>query len=138
MLPPGRARLVTYSLPTGSFANENMIGMVDVACLTAGTAAPPVTMTLTFNATNSAAISAKRSLRPSGQRITIATLRPCPADFTQSLSKSGKPGKLSRRRAHPEKADSRELARLLRTCPAAVIAQPSSAMNSRRPMKAVI
>jgi hypothetical protein len=36
MLPPGRARLVTYPLPTGSFANENMIGMVDVACLTAG------------------------------------------------------------------------------------------------------
>jgi hypothetical protein len=76
MLPPGRARLVTYPLPTGSFANENMIGMVDVACLTAGTAPPPVTMTLTFNATSSAAISAKRSLRPSAQRITIATLRP--------------------------------------------------------------
>jgi len=30
------------------------------------------------------------------------------------MIESGKPGKLSRRRAHPEEADSRELARLLR------------------------
>jgi hypothetical protein len=64
-LPPGRARLLTYPLPTGSLANENTIGTIDVACINAGTAPPPVTMTLTFNAMNSAAISAKRSLRPS-------------------------------------------------------------------------
>ena len=37
---------------------------------------PPVTMTSTLSRTNSAAISAKRSVRPSAQRYSIATLRP--------------------------------------------------------------
>jgi hypothetical protein len=32
MLPPGRARLLTNPLPTGSLAPANTIGMVDVAC----------------------------------------------------------------------------------------------------------
>jgi hypothetical protein len=50
--------------------------MVDVARFNAGTALPPVTMTSTFIRTNSAAISAKRSGRPSAQRCSIARLRP--------------------------------------------------------------
>ena len=37
---------------------------------------PAVTMTSTLSRTNSAAISAKRSLRPSAQRYSIATVRP--------------------------------------------------------------
>ena len=39
-------------------------------------AVPAVTMTSTLSRTNSAAISAKRSLRPSAQRYSIATVRP--------------------------------------------------------------
>jgi len=50
--------------------------MVGVTCLAARAAAPTVTMTSTLSWTNSAAISAKRSLRPSAQRYSIATVRP--------------------------------------------------------------
>src|SRR6266446_2796379 len=76
-LPPGRARLATRPVPTGSPAVAKTIGMTDVACFAATTAAvPAVTMTLTLSRTNSAAISAKRSLRPSAQRYSIAKVRP--------------------------------------------------------------
>ena len=47
MLPPGLARLATSPLLTGSIATANTMGMVDVACLTVGTALPTVTMTST-------------------------------------------------------------------------------------------
>ena len=58
-------------------ATAKTIGMTDVACFAARTAAvPDVTMTSTLSRTNSAAISAKRSLRPSAQRYSIATVRP--------------------------------------------------------------
>jgi hypothetical protein len=51
--------------------------MTVVACFTAMTAAvPAVTITPTFSRTNSAAISARRSLRPPPQRYSIATVRP--------------------------------------------------------------
>ncbi len=73
-LPPGRAKLATKPLATGSLPIANTMGITDVACLTAGTAVPTVTMTLTFSSTNSAAIAAKRSL--SAQRYSIATVRP--------------------------------------------------------------
>ena len=76
ILPPGRARLTTKPLPSGSSAKAKTIGMTDVACFAARTAAPPVTMTSTLSRTNSAAMSAKRSLRPSPQRYSIATVRP--------------------------------------------------------------
>jgi hypothetical protein len=50
--------------------------MADVACFAAMTgAAECVTMTSTLSRTNSAAISASRSLPLSAQRYTIATLR---------------------------------------------------------------
>ena len=76
-LPPGRARLATRPVPTGSPATANTIGMADVACFAATTfAVPAVTMTSTLSRTNSAANSAKRSLRPSAQRYSIATVRP--------------------------------------------------------------
>ena len=65
MLPPGRTRLATRPVRTGSPAT-NTIGMTDVACLAARTGGvPDVRMTSTLSRTNSAAISAKRSLRPS-------------------------------------------------------------------------
>src|SRR5262249_27373680 len=75
-LPPGRERLLTNPLPTGSTARAKTIGMVDVACLTAEIALPPVTMTSTLELTNSVAISAKRSGRPSANRYSKAMVRP--------------------------------------------------------------
>jgi hypothetical protein len=70
MLPPGRAKLAITPAPTGSVCAANTIGMVVVACFAAMTGADAhVTMTSTLSPTNSAAISAKRSLRPSAQRI---------------------------------------------------------------------
>src|SRR5262249_11775022 len=51
--------------------------MTDVACFAARTGeVEEVTMTSTFNRTNSAAISAARELRPSAQRYSITTVRP--------------------------------------------------------------
>src|SRR5262249_21338426 len=38
MLPPGRARLATRPLRTGSFPNTKIMGMTDVACLAEGSA----------------------------------------------------------------------------------------------------
>src|SRR5262249_37120096 len=75
-LPPGRARLATRPVPSGSAATANTIGITDVACLTTRAATPDVTMTSTLSLTNSAAISAKRSLRPSPQRYSMVTVRP--------------------------------------------------------------
>src|SRR5262245_51647389 len=49
--------------------------MAVFTCATVGTALPTVTITSTFKRTNSAAISAHRSVRPSDQRYSIAMLR---------------------------------------------------------------
>jgi hypothetical protein len=58
-------------------AVANTIGMTDVAFFDAITAGvPDVTMTSTLSRTNSAAISAKRSSRPSAQRYSTAMVRP--------------------------------------------------------------
>ena len=77
MLPPGRARLVTSPVATGSPAGAKTIGMTDVArCAAMAGGVPAVTMTSTLCRTNSAAISAKRSSRPSAQSASIATVRP--------------------------------------------------------------
>jgi len=64
-LPPGRARLATRPVPTGSPAAAKTMGMTDVACMAAAIKlVPAVTMTSTLRWTNSAAISAARSVRP--------------------------------------------------------------------------
>jgi hypothetical protein len=57
-LPPGRAKLETRPLPSGSFDAAKTIGMVDVACFKVGAAPPDMTMTSTLSRTNSAEISA--------------------------------------------------------------------------------
>src|SRR6516162_3762508 len=76
-LPPGRARLAIRPVPTGSPAPAKTMGMTDVASMAATTTAvPDVTMTSTLRWTNSAAISAARSVRPSAQRYSIAMVRP--------------------------------------------------------------
>ena len=48
----------------------------EVACFAAKTAGPDATITSTLSRANSAAISEARSLRPSAQRYSIATVRP--------------------------------------------------------------
>ena len=73
---PGRASDATKPLPSGSAATANTIGITDVVCFAAGTAPPAVTITSTLSRTNSVAISANRSLRPSAQRYSIAIVRP--------------------------------------------------------------
>jgi hypothetical protein len=76
-LPPGRAKLATRRLPTGSPAFANTIGMSEVAFFAASAGGVEcVTMTSTLSRTNSPAISAKRSGRPSPQRYSIMMLRP--------------------------------------------------------------
>ena len=76
-MPPGRARLPTMPVPTASPAIAKTIGVAGVACPAAVIAAgPAVTMTSTLSRAISVAISAKRSLRPSVQRYSIATVRP--------------------------------------------------------------
>src|SRR6516225_10381249 len=76
MLPPGRLRLVTMPLPTASDTKKTF-GITEVTCFAARTASvATVTMTSTLSWTNSAAISAARSVRPSVQRYSIAIVRP--------------------------------------------------------------
>jgi hypothetical protein len=76
-LPPGRARLATSPLPTGSPLATNTIGMTNVARLAAIVGrVEPVTMTLTLSRTNSSANALKRSGCPSTQRYSISTVRP--------------------------------------------------------------
>src|SRR5262249_52093260 len=56
-LPPGRAKLVMMPSVIGSIASANTIGIVDVACMAAGMAPLPVTITSTLSRTNSVATS---------------------------------------------------------------------------------
>src|SRR5437667_9773019 len=89
-LPPGRARLLTMPLPTGSNANAKTIGMTDVACIVARTAPPVVTMTSTLSRTNSAgdlSVALGASLRPANLDCDGPTLDP--AEVAQPLHKSG-------------------------------------------------
>ena len=135
-LPPGRAKFATRPVPTGSPAVAKTIGMTDVACFAARIAmVPPVTMTSTFSRTNSAAMSAKRSLRPSAQRYSIATVRPS----TQPSSRS----RCTNASVHLRMADSESWPRnpmvgiLPTRCASAVNGQitaapPMAAINSRR------
>src|SRR5262249_561548 len=76
-LPPGRARLATRPVATGSPGSAKTIGIIVVACFAAKIDwVPYVTITSPLGRTNSAGISAARSLRPSAQRYSIATFRP--------------------------------------------------------------
>ena len=78
MLPPGRARLATRPVSTGSAATLPVtIGMVAVACLAAKLAGvPDATMRSTFSPTSSAASSGSRSSRSSEKRYSMRMLSP--------------------------------------------------------------
>ena len=47
-LPPGRAKLATKPVPSGSTATANTMGIAEVTCFTETTALPTVTMTSTL------------------------------------------------------------------------------------------
>src|ERR1700738_3195449 len=78
VLPPGRARLSTRPLPTGSTAIANTIGIVRVACCnTAVEGVVVARMTSGASATNSAAcLRCLSILLAAPQRMSIRTLRP--------------------------------------------------------------
>src|SRR5262245_43273148 len=78
-LPPGCARLATMPAPSASGfpIAAATIGITEVACFAAIVVGiPQVTMTPTLRRTNSAAISPRRSSRPSAHRSSITMLRP--------------------------------------------------------------
>jgi hypothetical protein len=77
MFPPGRAKLATRPVATGSPTAIMTSGIDVVAFLTASEAGvSAVTITSTFEATSSAMSAGKRSYFPSAQRYSMAMLRP--------------------------------------------------------------
>ena len=115
-LPPGRARLATKPVPTGSAAAAKTIGMIDVACFAARTTGvPEVTMTSTLSRTNSAAISAQRSLRP---RPSDTRSRRCGPRSSRAPAAAARrrrsTGSVAEAELAPRKPDGRQLRRLLR------------------------
>ena len=114
-LPPGRARLATRPVPTGSAAVAKTIGMTDVACFAARTARS--------RRDNDIDLEPDELGRDLGEALA-ASLRPAildrdgatldPAEFAQPLHKSGDPWARSRRRGRAQEPDGRQLRRLLR------------------------
>ena len=77
MFPPGRARLATNPLATGSLSDDMTMGIVLVASLAARFAVePPETMTSTLRRTSSAASVGRRSGFPSAKRHSITMFLP--------------------------------------------------------------
>jgi hypothetical protein len=77
MFPPGRGRLSTSPVTTGSPTLVITMGMVLVACFAASTAGVVDTsMTSSLSPTNSAARPGRRSNLPSAHRVSYAMFRP--------------------------------------------------------------
>ena len=77
IFPPGRDKLATKPVPTGSSSWVMTMGTVVVAFLAGRVAAsPPVTMTSTFRRTSSAASAGSRSKFPSLPRHSMIRLFP--------------------------------------------------------------
>ena len=77
MFPPGRARLATNPLPTGSLTCAMTIGIVVVTSFAAPLdVEPPVTITSTLRRTSSAARSGSRSNFPSAHRHSMTMFFP--------------------------------------------------------------
>ena len=77
IFPPGRARLATKPLPTGSSSNVMTIGIVEVAPLAGPVAVGPlVTMASTLSRTSSAASAGSRSSFPSACRRSMTIFFP--------------------------------------------------------------
>src|SRR5262245_5525011 len=89
--------------------------MVDVACFAATAAPPTVRMTSTLSRMNSTAISENRSLRPSAQRYSIATVRPSVQPSSPSLRTKAADQRFQAEGVRcTQKPDGGQLARLLR------------------------
>jgi hypothetical protein len=85
MFPPGRAKLATSPVPTGSAADGMTMGIVLVAFFAAWiTGVAPATMRATFRRTNSSANAGRRSMLPAAQRYSIEML--CPSTHPRSRS----------------------------------------------------
>src|SRR5262249_2824622 len=92
MLPPGRDRLATKPLPTGSFAMANTIGMTDVACFCREACGSRSDNDIPFPLDEPGSDLDEplvASLAPSILDCDGATLDP--AEVAQSLHKSGDP-----------------------------------------------
>jgi hypothetical protein len=77
MFPPGRAKLATKPLPTGSVSCAMTMGIVEVASLRGRvTAGPGETMTSILRRTSSSANSRTRSKFPLASRHSIAMVLP--------------------------------------------------------------
>ncbi len=77
MLPPGRARLVTNPLPTGSGSWVMTMGIVMVASLAARVAVEPlVTIRPGLSRTSSAANWGRRPASPLAQRLSMTIFCP--------------------------------------------------------------
>jgi len=75
MLPPGRARLATNRLPTGSKARIMTMGIVFVTlCAATIEGLSDATITSTLSRTSSAARSGNRSVLPPDGRHSMATV----------------------------------------------------------------
>ena len=87
-LPPGRLRLATRPVLTGSSPARRRSGSSWLPLLAASAAAPPLaTITATWRRTKSAASAGSRSYWLSAQRNSIATLRPSTKPgFAQALA----------------------------------------------------
>ena len=96
-LPPGRARLLTSPVPSGSPADVMTMGIVAVACLAArGASVPAATITSTLRLTSSAANSGRRSSQFAAYRYSMTTvLRSIQPNWRKPASKAGNPGLLS-------------------------------------------
>src|SRR5262249_27991694 len=121
-------------VPTGSPAVAKTIGITDVACLAAsGGRVLCVTITSTLSRTNSAAISANRSLRPSAQRYSIVRLRPSLQPNSRNRwTKAAVHSLCAAAVPEPSKPMSVGLLRCARAASGQAAAPPSSLMKSRR------
>src|SRR6516162_7649413 len=113
-LPPGRARLATMPVPTGSPAPAKTIGMSAVACFAARAGrVPTVTIDLELDKLGRNLGEAfGASLGPAILDRDAAALEP--AEFVQSLHKSAEPLTLDQRRGCAQEPNGRQLPRLLR------------------------
>ena len=125
-LPPGRARLATRPLPTGSIATAKTIGMTDVACFAAADGGSVRDNDIDLEPDElgrDLGIALDASLRPAILDRDGATFDP--AEFAQSLHKSGVHGLEDRSVPRPR-------SRWSAACPAAARAPRAATPPPRR------
>ena len=89
MFPPGRLRLATSPVSTGSLGKIMTIGMLLVAFFAASAADPAgATITSTLRRTRSAASSGNRSTFPSAHRYSMTRFCPSTQPSSRSLRKN--------------------------------------------------